>query len=218
MPDDEFDMACDEPPSSPFVEHIEHDNQENIAPREARTPVKPLFDVADNAPQSAFRISPEKRSGLQERTSPAKMSPAKNLMDDFEEAALAAGTGSRSRPQKPAPLPLFAMDDNFDLDSGMDTIDYSADGPELTSVDNDDTCFSNFSEMPGLDMTKFAFLKQSPVKGEQPDVRIRRMATPCISSANSLVGHTSCAHATDALDRASLRTHPFADTPPRVQG
>lgn len=183
MDDGDFDMTFQEPPSSPFMEHVEHDDQENRAPRDAQTPVKPLLELAGEVPQSAFRVSPEKRFGLQERTSPAKLSPAKNLMDDFEEAALAEGSGSRSvrsSPRKPVPIKLFAMDDDFDLDLGVDTTDYSADGPELSAVDNDDSCFSNFSEMPGLDMTKFASLKQSPAKGEQPDVRSRRRTATCI--------------------------------------
>jgi hypothetical protein len=54
----------------------------------------------------------------------------------------------------------------------MDNTDFNPDGPEATSLDIDDTCFSTFSEMPGLDMTKFALLKQSPTKGTLPDVRI----------------------------------------------
>jgi hypothetical protein len=57
-----------------------------------------------------------------------------------------------------------------DMDLGMDT-EFNPDGPEITSIDIDDTGFSNFSEMPGLDMTKFASLRQSPVKDNAPDVR-----------------------------------------------
>ena len=48
--------------------------------------------------------------------------------------------------------------------TGMDDTDMNPDGPDFTSLDVgiDDTCFSNFSEMPGIDMTKFAALKKSP--------------------------------------------------------
>lgn len=62
-------------------------------------------------------------------------------------------------------------DEDFEIDLGGDHTDFNPDGPEYTAADMDDTCFSAFSEMPGLDMTKFAFLKQSPAKGGQPDVR-----------------------------------------------
>lgn len=259
--DDDFDITFNEPPSSPFVENVEQDNQENIAPNAARTPVKPLLDFEDDVPQSAFRVSPEKRLGLKERTSPAKMSPVKNLMDDFEDAAMEASTRSHNSPQKSSPTkgpsnepsepasnsqsrenmspskdvhtasfdhrqnftPLgntvsqklhassssspsrptsshqgsalrdnegltIAMkhmedhegptrqatqDDDFELDLGLDNTDFNPDGPDLTSADVDDTCFSNFSEMPGIDMTKFAFMKQSPAKRDEPDATPR---------------------------------------------
>jgi hypothetical protein len=60
--------------------------------------------------------------------------------------------------------------DDDELDLGFDNTDYNPDGPEVTSIDFDDTCFSTFSEMPGMDMTKFASLKKSPMK-DAPDVR-----------------------------------------------
>jgi hypothetical protein len=254
--DDDFDMASNEPPSSPFISHVDHDNQENIAPNSTRTPVKPLVDFEDDVPQSAFKISPEKKFGLKERESPMKMSPVKNLMEDFEEAAFQTGTGSRSSSKNGSPVKELAMDRpgsatssgshknlsppklpraasdeltqristsedqkpqllasplkrpmsshqdfalrdnegltgamNFDgthtegretltrqrtqedeLDLDFDNTDYNPDGPEVTSIDFDDTCFSTFSEMPGMDMTKFASLKQSPME-DAPDVR-----------------------------------------------
>jgi len=49
-------------------------------------------------------------------------------------------------------------------DTNLDDTSYDPDGPELTSLDIDDTRFSTFSEMPNLDMTKFAVLRQSPSK------------------------------------------------------
>lgn len=255
--DDDFDMTFNEPPSSPFVSHIDNDDQENIAPRATYTPVKPLLDFEDDVPQSAFRVSPEKKFGLKERPSPAKMSPAKNLMDDFEEAALKTSTESQSSPKKSSPAkqpglersesfmssrsrksqsptkfsravsadstqhvltledsaPISSAttnrlasphkdvalrdnegltmaikyteippeshenlttqnshEDDIDLYSSLDNTDFNPDGLELTSGDVDDTCFSNFSEMPGLDMTKFAFLKQNSADGGPIDV------------------------------------------------
>jgi hypothetical protein len=258
--DDDFDMAFNEPPSSPFISHVDHDNQENIAPNSTRTPTKPLLDFKDDVPQSAFRVSPEKKFGLKERASPVKMSPVKNLMDDFEEAALQASTGSQPGSTKGSPVKEIAMDrpgsatssgshksqspshsshapspestqhippsehqtpqllasplkrptsshkqpalrenegltvamkymddtrteghdtltrqrsqDDDELDLGFDNTDFNPDGPEVTSIDFDDTCFSTFSEMPGMDMTKFASLKKSPMK-DAPDVRSR---------------------------------------------
>ncbi|KAI4929840.1 hypothetical protein J4E85_004461 [Alternaria conjuncta] len=256
---DDIDMAYNDPPSSPFVEHIGVQDQENIAPGAAATPVKPLIDFEDSVPQSAFRVSPEKKFGLKERTSPMKTLPAKNLMDDFEDPALKTGSADRQTPQKnispikeiaterrgsamsshsyksqspskssrvPSPetvqrkpththqrqtsvtpskrpasshqeSPLrdneglttamkFMEDSNFktretprkrtsrghefEIDLSMDNTDFNPDGPEPTSLDIDDTCFSNFSEMPGIDMTKFASLKQSPTKSSMPDI------------------------------------------------
>ncbi|KAH7070298.1 hypothetical protein FB567DRAFT_217709 [Paraphoma chrysanthemicola] len=266
--DDDFDMTFHDPPSSPFVSHIDFGDQENIAPNGAPTPSKPLADF-DDVPQSAFKISPEKKLGLKERASPTKTSPVKNLMDDFEEAARNDSISKRSSPRKssptkqaPAERPESAMsshsrkshspskssrapsaesteristlgdntidllpasadrlssshneptlrenegltvamkfmdemrserqesltmqrsqDDKYDLDLDIDNTEFNPDGPELTSGDIDDTSFSMFSEMPGLDMTKFAFLQKSPTKDGLLDAtpRARTLMTP----------------------------------------
>jgi hypothetical protein len=249
--DDDFDMTFHDPPSSPFVSHIDNDDQENIAPGVAPTPSKSLLDF-DDVPQSAFKVSPEKRSGLKERASPAKTSPVKNLMGDFEEAARNDLTSSRSSPKKNSPVKQMSMErpesamssrshksrspskssrapsaepsqrapsfetdadvlptpskrpssshqeptlrgnegltvamkfmdemrterqetltrqrsyeDKYDIDLDIDNTEFNPDGPDLTSADVDDTSFSMFSEMPGLAMTKFAFLQKSPTK------------------------------------------------------
>jgi hypothetical protein len=277
---DDLDMGWTEPPSSPFLEHVEPDNQENIAPATASTPVKPLVDFDEDFPQSAFKVSPEKKSGLKERSSPSKRSPAKNLMDDFERESIGSITPSRietssriatptrrttsnrstpkrsspakeaadeqsepatitrtrqsrsppkssqapsvnatprilslgdaidlqptpsKRPSPSQPEPLRdnegltsamkfmddaqsdrersskrrkSQEDHFDLDLDVDFSDYNPDKPGTTSAEIDDTCFSDFSEMPGLDMTKFSMLKRSPQKsprkGRDLDVR-----------------------------------------------
>jgi hypothetical protein len=257
--DDDFDMTFHDPPSSPFVSHIDLDDQENIAPGAASTPSKPMADVGD-VPQSAFKVSPEKKLGLKERTSPMKTSsPVKNLMDDFQEAAMAEGSIGRASPKKSSPMkqppttrpdsalssrshksrspskssrapsaestqrmpllesePSIALptplkgpttthtepvlrenegltvamkfmddmrterqetltrqrsnDDKYDLDLDIDNTEFNPDGPELTSADMDDTSFSMFSEMPGLDLTKFALLQKSPTKDGLLDV------------------------------------------------
>jgi hypothetical protein len=249
--DDDFDMTFHDPPSSPFVSHIDMDDQENIAPGAASTPSKPLADAGD-VPQSAFKVSPEKKLGLKERTSPMKTSsPVKNLMDDFKEAAMTEGSIGRASPKKSSPvkqpptarpdsalssrshksrspskssrapsaesthrMPLLetepstalpthtepvlrenegltvamkfmddmrterqetltrqrSNDDKYDLDLDIDNTEFNPDGPELTSGDMDDTSFSMFSEMPGLDLTKFALLQKSPTKNGLLDV------------------------------------------------
>lgn len=249
--DDDIDMTWHDPPSSPFISHI--DDRENIEPAVAPTPVKPLVDLDESAPQSAFKISPEKKFGLKERTSPVKMSPAKQLAGELEERD-SKSTGSRTSPKKSSPskrpaferpesamsarsrrsspakssrntsvesvhrMPLSlhenipeilptpsnrpssphmesALRENEGLtvamrimeerrsescevsttyhirngsvemeDAGIEDTEFNPDGPELSTFDVDDTCFSTFSEMPGMDMTKFALLRKSPTK------------------------------------------------------
>ncbi|KAH5367820.1 hypothetical protein HBI48_058250 [Parastagonospora nodorum] len=264
--DDDFDMTFHDPPSSPFVSHIEINDQENIAPGEMATPSKSLLDF-DDVPQSAFKVSPEKKSGLKERASPMKTSPVKNLMGDFEDAAREESTSGRSSPRKSSPgkklsmersesamssrsrksqspsklsrtpsaepihrAPTFETDaevlptpssrassshrepvlrenegltvamkfmeemrterqetlvrqrsyeDKYDIDLDIDNTEFNPDGPSLTSADVDDTSFSMFSEMPGIDMTKFAFLQKSPTKDGFLDTpRARTQMTP----------------------------------------
>lgn len=258
--DDDYDISFHDVPSSPFVSHLEYDEpKENVAPETAPTPVKPLLEMDDDVPQSAFKVSPEKKFGSKDRASPTKMSPVKNLMEDFEEAALQSSTASRRSPKKTSPVKQPSLDrpgsalsshsrhsrspsktsrapsaeppqhshsrhdeegssssqtptrqsfghdepalrdnegltvamknmedarprsrdhtqkkhlqdDFLDMDTGLENTDFNPDGPELTAGDIDDTCFSTFSEMPGLDMTKFAFLKKSPSKDDAVDV------------------------------------------------
>lgn len=100
--DDDLDIY-DEGPSSPFLEHVEQDNQENVAPSIATTPVKgQLFGSEDElVPQSAFKVDSGKKAGLQERSSPPKKSPVKNLLDDFEEAAVQTPNRSRAGSSTP---------------------------------------------------------------------------------------------------------------------
>ncbi|PVI04845.1 hypothetical protein DM02DRAFT_585428 [Periconia macrospinosa] len=255
--DDADVTSWHDPPSSPFVEHVDHNDQENIAP----TPVKPLMDLENDVPQSAFKISPDKKMMPLKEQSPMK-SPAKNLLDDFEREALrsertspkknaspmkqilqdmegerpGSAMSSRSRRSSPSkssrssllesaaeitpaapkslasPLKNNGLRDNEGLtvamrimdetrsetrerstsytinkgildieDTGIeDTMEYNADGPDMSSLDMDDTCFSNFSEMPGVDMTKFAMLRNSPTKNGAPDQtpRARAQMTP----------------------------------------
>ena len=251
-PEDDMDMTSwHDPPSSPFISHIDNENQENVAPNAPATPIKLLPSFEDDIVQSAFKVSPEKKFGLKERTSPVKMSPKKQSLGEYDEDFLGSPT-SRASPTKTSPVKQMAMErpesdsstrsrrsspskasrnpssdsihrapivhpeDEFDVaptpakqpssshkesalrdnegltvamrnmeqahsagyeptathrshddivgDATFDDTEFSPDGPELTSVDMDDTNFSMFSEMPGIDMTKFAALRQSPTR------------------------------------------------------
>lgn len=225
-----------DPPSSPFIAHVDDENQENVAPIDFETPKKLLPSFQDDFSQSAFRVSPEKKVGLQERTSPVKMSSRKQSLVEFEEDSMdspaprvnskkaspvkqvgserpgsaASNRSRRSSPTKasrnrsvdsvrraPVEFPEDIIDDaptvtlrdcelrenegltvamrNMETpshrshdeivgDATFDDTESHPDGPDLTSLDMDDTGFSMFSEMPGIDMTKFAALRQSPTK------------------------------------------------------
>jgi hypothetical protein len=56
-----------------------------------------------------------------------------------------------------------------DMNAHLDDTDFDLGGPDFTSGGVDDTCFSDFSEMPTLNMTKFAFLQKSPTKNGEVD-------------------------------------------------
>ena len=125
------------------------------------------------------------RNSMARRTSPAKISPSKQSVTERSESALGDNEGltvainymeeTQTDSLKSATR-HSPNEDRLVVDLDMDNTDFHVDGPEITSADVDDTCFSTFSEMPGLDMTKFAFLKQSPTKGEPSDVRTRTTA------------------------------------------
>jgi hypothetical protein len=301
--DDDFDMAFHEPPSSPFIEHIDFHDQENIAPGAAPTPSKPLADF-DDEPQSAFKVSPEKRPGLKEHASPTKGMPVKNLMDDFEEAARNDSAGSRTSPRKQSPVKRMSeersgsalsngslksqspskssrapsieathyepvldaqsstipstpshgrstsrpeptlrenegltvamkfmnemrterqenltrqrsYDDKYDLDLDIDNTEFNPDGPEGTSADIDDTGFSMFSEMPGMDMTKFASLQKSPIKDGLLDVSASNPHS--LLALLTMTIDAACTHTNDSLDCSPLRSHTITNAPPFLQ-
>ena len=110
--DDDLDIY-DEGPSSPFLENVEPDNQENMAPSLAATPAKQQrVDLDDdNVPQSAFKVDSGKKGGLKERSSPPKKSPVKNLMGDFEEAATSTPNRSRASTLKSSPAKQHIVED-----------------------------------------------------------------------------------------------------------
>ncbi|KAL1610283.1 hypothetical protein SLS60_001949 [Paraconiothyrium brasiliense] len=67
-------------------------------------------------------------------------------------------------------------------DATFDDTEWNPDGPEVTSLDMDDTNFSMFSEMPGIDLTKFAALRQSPTRNGLNDPSTPRARAPMTPS------------------------------------
>ena len=109
---DDLDIY-EEGPSSPFLEDVERDNQENVAPSVAATPAKQqLIDFEeDSVPQSAFRVESGKKGGLKERNSPLKKSPVNNLLGDFEDAAMQTPNRSRANTLKSSPVKQPVVED-----------------------------------------------------------------------------------------------------------
>ncbi|OCK86334.1 hypothetical protein K432DRAFT_284882 [Lepidopterella palustris CBS 459.81] len=275
---DEGDMTWHDPPSSPFIDNIEGD-QENIAPIDiTATPTKPTIEdentlastFKQSLPMNRFGFkdraspkasprpsltneSPSKQlateqeewtlgTSFQSRNSPKKASPPKQAYTDNEEPALRESNHNRMSPSKPSPSkrppfdqptvelrdpmqdlmppPKFSptkrsmepfeptLRDNEGLTIAMrileetssesrhesydegrhesrtefhaedynTIIDDSEFNPDATSMTMDDTCFSAFSEVPNMDMTKFAMMRNSPTK---PSILDQAMATPC---------------------------------------
>lgn len=110
--DDDLDIY-NEGASSPFLENVEHENQENVAPSVTATPTKQqLIDFEDeNVPQSAFKVESAKKAGLKERSSPLKKSPVKNLLEDFEDAAVQTPNRSRASTLKSSPAKQHIVED-----------------------------------------------------------------------------------------------------------
>ncbi|PSN67528.1 hypothetical protein BS50DRAFT_393757 [Corynespora cassiicola Philippines] len=151
--------------------------------RKNRSPSKPTrkpslespfrLEISDDAVSSVAPTpskrpsapSPQKDTQLRENEG---LTVAMKLMED---------TPTESRESVPA-------HQTMDLDdTALDFTDFHPEGPEATSLDVDDTGFSNFSEMPQLDMTKFAVLRKSPTKTggfefDQATPRAKVPATP----------------------------------------
>jgi hypothetical protein len=105
VPTQETDMSWHNPPSSPFVSHVEHD-QENIAPPDAAisTPIKQHIDIYE--PQSTFKITPP----LKSQESLRQRSPSKTLLDDFDEPGFARPLNARRSPKKTSPVEEMAVE------------------------------------------------------------------------------------------------------------
>ncbi|KAF2274074.1 uncharacterized protein EI97DRAFT_495548 [Westerdykella ornata] len=112
IPIEEGDISWHEAPSSPFITHVEPD-QENIAPPEVTTstPTKPYSRISDNDPQSAFRLpSPSKGLGSKERTSPIKAAPAQPSLNEFDDMEDIENAVARHSPKKCSPIKKMAVD------------------------------------------------------------------------------------------------------------
>jgi hypothetical protein len=90
-------------------------------------------------------------------------------------------------------------DDKYDLDLDGDNTEFNPDGPDLTSADMDDTSFSMFSEMPGMDMTRFDSLEKSPTKNGLLDVRVPRPQSNNVP-LTTRTGHTSRSRSDDPVN------------------
>ncbi|KAF2747425.1 hypothetical protein M011DRAFT_477477 [Sporormia fimetaria CBS 119925] len=99
IPIDEDSGSWHEPPSSPFISHVDND-QENIAPPglATSTPMKPSHTLEDEIPQSAIRVGPK------ERVSSTKRSPAKHLPNEVLGSAFGESIAAPASPRKTSPI------------------------------------------------------------------------------------------------------------------
>ena len=157
--------------SSPFVENVEQDNQENVAPSVAATPSKhSLLDFDDNnVPQSAFKIESGKKTASR-RSSPLK-SPAKNLFDDFVDAAAPTPNRSRASTLRSSPSKQHSIGDHTPNKSRASTVRGSPAKSPLKS--------------PAKSPFKSNFNEEAP--GSSTSSRTRKNRSPSQSSALSSV-------------------------------
>ncbi|KAF2644731.1 hypothetical protein P280DRAFT_178728 [Massarina eburnea CBS 473.64] len=145
-------------------EGSESNGESRDSPRKSASPIKQLA-MENERPGSAMSTRSSTRSNM---SSPSR-SPRRASVDTPQ-----ASTPSKySHSSNNGPL---AMED-----TAMEDTEYNPDEPDFSAADVDDTCFSTFSEMPGIDMTKFAALRQSPTKNgmlDQTTPRSRTQMTP----------------------------------------
>lgn len=173
--EDDLDIY-DEGPSSPFLENVEQDNQENVAPSVAATPVKQhLIDVEDGSvPQSAFKVESGKKVGLKDRNnSPLKSSPAKNLLEDFVEAAAPTPNRSRASTLRGSPA-KHQIDEDVELPT-----------TQTPSRSRASTVRGSPAKSPTKSPTKSLFFEERP--GSSGSVRTRKNRSPSKSSVLSSV-------------------------------
>lgn len=169
--EDELDIFGEA--SSPFVENVEQDNQENVAPSVAATPSKhSLLDFDDNnVPQSAFKIESGKKTASR-RSSPLK-SPVKNLFDDFVDAAAPTPSRSRASTLRSSPSKQHKIED---LEIG------TTHTPTRSRVS---AIRSSPAKSPVKSPLKSSFTEEAP--GSSTSSRTRKNRSPSQSSALSSV-------------------------------
>ena len=168
-------------PSSPFLSHVESDH-DKMAPAGATrdaagpeatptTPTKPTDPSRDHrssetrAPSTATTRKPLQR-----------LDPSLRDNESFSIATKVAQDEHRESHD----VRIYESVGRQPID--MEDTDWN---PEVTAMTIDDSCFSTFSEMPNLDMTKFAVLRGSPAKGNFLDsvrpwpLRATAIADPC---------------------------------------
>lgn len=123
--------------------------------RDASTGSVQLLPAFHPEDEIDFEPTPKKRLSSPQRDHPNKRSspPRDHGLRDNEGLTVAMRLAEQTQD----------MINGVEM-SGFDDTEFNADGPEFTSLDVDDTGFSMFSEMPGMDMTKFAAMTQTPSK------------------------------------------------------
>jgi len=224
---DEDDITWHDPPSSPFIDYVESD-QENIAPLDiTTTPTKPSA-VEESIPISAIKhSSPVKGVGFKQRVSPVETFPKEQLVEEGEDVTLQRTFQERTSPKKASPMkdsrtsqpelglsnsmqnrmppskvsqaespaaeysePTLRENEGLTVamkifeetrseshheshnitrtdshpESNVPIFEDLEFNPDATSMTIDDTCFSTFSEIPNMDMTKFDMMGNSPTK------------------------------------------------------
>jgi hypothetical protein len=122
----------------------------------SRTTTSPKHSISENFSSSVKRAKTQHETSLRDNEG---LTVAIKMMEETH-------TERRERSSSIHTERALADLDDF---NEMEDTDFNADGPDNTSLTVDDTCFSTFSEMANLDMTKFAFLKKSPTKAGSMD-------------------------------------------------
>ncbi|KAF2144963.1 uncharacterized protein K452DRAFT_305915 [Aplosporella prunicola CBS 121167] len=180
MDDNDEITYDDDPPSSPFVSMIDQENVSPMKPSvEQCSPLKDVWKFAEKeqtaetpAKTPAEALSPIKTS--RKNRSPSKSSavegtpaPSEPTLRDNEGLTIAIDAMEQDK------LADATFGDISYYQPAAETLDVVDEKVEETNVD--DTCFSNFSEIPNTDMTMFAKLgNRSPAKQLFSDARTPR--------------------------------------------
>lgn len=157
------------PVKSALKEQFVEDGEEVTLQRtfQERTSPKKVSPVKD---ARASQPEPELSASMQNRTSPSKMPQAEHLLVEYSEPTLRENEGltvamkifeetrSESHHESHHITQTESLSESHEI-----SYEDSEFNPDATSMTVDDTCFSTFSEIPNMDMTKFA-MKNSPTK------------------------------------------------------